>query len=183
MQRVIAALLAISAFAISPVNAAPDDADELVLLPGQGEFRERSKRDAPGKKRLKPGGGLFITFDEDANGEITSAEIDRGIPLAFMSADANKDGFLTALEQQDWSASLPTRDDSLANPVRFDPNLDRRVDLDEFTLVISQLGVEYANAETGIISVGDLTAASVERKRDLPGLFGNNGRERASGGS
>ena len=33
---------------------------------------------------------------------------------------------LQMLEQQAWARSLPTRDNSLANPVRFDPNLDRR---------------------------------------------------------
>lgn len=183
MQRAIAALLAMSALAISPIYATPDDEDELVLLPGQGEFKERGERENQDRQRLKPGGGLFVTFDVDADGAITPTEINLGIPLAFTSADANEDGVLTALEQQDWAASLPTRDDSLANPVRFDPNLDRQVDLEEFTMVINKLGMDYANADSGIITISDLKAPLSEKKNGLPGLFGNNGQKRPARGS
>ena len=141
------------------------DEDELVRLPGQGELREAGLRDRTKAKRLKPGAGLLLTFDTDEDGRISTLEIDAGIPVAFSSADRNEDGYLTALEQQDWAASLPTRDDSLANPFRFDPNLDRRVDLEEFTLVISNLGVDYANEETGDILVADLKAPDLRRDR------------------
>ena len=141
------------------------DEDELVRLPGQGELREAGLRDRTKAKRLKPGAGLLLTFDTDEDGRISVREIDAGIPVAFVSADKNEDGYLTALEQQDWAASLPTRDDSLANPFRFDPNLDRRVDLEEFTLVISNLGVDYANEETGDILVADLKAPDSRRDR------------------
>ena len=89
--------------------------------------------------------------------------------MAFSSADKNADGYLTALEQQDWAASLPTRDDSLANPFRFDPNLDRRVDLDEFTLVINNLGLDYADEASGDIIVADLKAPDVRRDRRRDG--------------
>ena len=141
------------------------DEDELVRLPGQGELREAGLLDRTKAKRLKPGAGLLLTFDTDEDGRISTLEIDAGIPVAFSSADRNEDGYLTALEQQDWAASLPTRDDSLANPFRFDPNLDRRVDLEEFTLVISNLGVDYANEETGDILVADLKAPDLRRDR------------------
>ncbi|MEL6694505.1 MAG: EF-hand domain-containing protein [Pseudomonadota bacterium] len=134
------------------------DDDELVRLPGQGEIRSEGLREQAKATRLKPGAGLFITFDLDENGRISTTEIDAGIPLAFESADQNQDGYLTALEQQDWAAGLPTRDDSLANPFRFDPNLDRRVDLEEFTSVINNLGLDYADETTGDIIVSDLKA-------------------------
>ncbi|GAB5457029.1 MAG: hypothetical protein Hens3KO_00590 [Henriciella sp.] len=170
MQRVIAALLVISALAISPVNATPDDADELVLLPGQGEFRERSKRNAADKQRLKPGGGLFISFDQDANGIVSTSEISTGIPVAFIDADANSDGVLTAIEQQAWAERLPTRDDSLANPVRFDPNLDRQVSLEEFQGVIETLGAAYADEETGNIAIADLKVSASNENISRPSV-------------
>jgi hypothetical protein len=144
-------------------HAQADD-DELLLLPGQGEVRDEALRRRTQADRLKPGAGLFITFDVDANGRISQTELDAGIPAAFKSADGNDDGYLTALEQQDWAESLPTRDDSLANPFRFDPNLDRRVDLDEFTLVISNLGQDYADESSGEIIIADLKAPRPERE-------------------
>lgn len=142
--------------------------DELVRLPGQGEPRTADLRERAQADRLKPGAGLFITFDEDKNGRISSSEIGAGIPIAFKTADKNADGYLTALEQQAWAQSLPTRDDSLANPFRFDPNLDRRVDIEEFTLVIENLGADYADEESGDILVADLKAPRQrgERRRD-----------------
>ena len=143
--------------------AAQSDEDELLRLPGQGEVRSERLRERAKADRLKPGAGLFLTFDSNDDGRISQFEIDAGIPIAFKIADRNSDGFLTALEQQDWAASLPTRDDSLANPFRFDPNLDRRVDLDEFTMVIVNLGADYADESSGDILVADLKAPRVRR--------------------
>ena len=51
------------------VEATPDE-DELVRLPGQGEVREPTLRDRTKAKRLKPGAGLFLTFDADENGKL-----------------------------------------------------------------------------------------------------------------
>ncbi len=144
--------------------------DEVVRLPGQGELRERQDRDRIKLDRLKPAGGLFVSFDTDKNGTVSPEEIQAGIPIAFGDADANEDGHLTAIEQQSWANGLPTRDDSLANPVRFDPNLDRRVSLEEFTSVISDLGAEYAEDETGDILIENLKA---RKKRE-----GSEDRER-----
>ncbi|MEO1659734.1 MAG: hypothetical protein AAFR51_02000 [Pseudomonadota bacterium] len=161
----IASLLAMSLGSASFAHA---DEDELVRLPGQGELRSPDRKERAKPVRLKPGAGLFITFDEDQNGRISADEIDAGIPVAFRDADQNADGYLTALEQQDWAAGLPTRDDSLANPFRFDPNLDRRVDIDEFTLVINNLGLDYADEVSGDILVADLKAPPQrkDRRRD-----------------
>lgn len=141
------------------VSAQADfDEDELVRLPGQGEVRDQALRDQAKADRLKPGAGLFITFDTNSDGRISVEEIDAGIPVAFESADENEDGYLTAFEQQDWAEDLPTRDDSLANPFRFDPNLDRRVHFDEFKTVIVNLGQDYADEESGDIFIADLKA-------------------------
>ena len=163
-----AALLATSLLFSAPCLA---DDDELVRLPGQGEVRNEAARELTRAERLKPAGGLFLSFDENGDGLITLEEIRTGIPLAFSEADANEDGFLTALEQQAWADNLPTRDDSLANPVRFDPNLDKRVDPSEFALVISDLGAEYADEVSGDIVAADLKAPPPERKRRGPNLL------------
>jgi Ca2+-binding EF-hand superfamily protein len=151
-------LAAFAAACLSVTAHAQADEDELLRLPGQGEVRDEALRQRTQADRLKPGAGLFITFDTDSNGRISQTELDAGIPAAFEKADNNEDGYLTALEQQDWARSLPTRDDSLANPFRFDPNLDRRVDIDEFTLVISNLGRDYADETSGDIIIADLKA-------------------------
>lgn len=163
-------LAALTAACLSvTAHAQAADEDELVRLPGQGEVRDASLRERAKADRLKPGAGLFITFDSDNNGRISQSELDTGIPAAFARADKNADGYLTALEQQDWARSLPTRDDSLANPFRFDPNLDRRVDLEEFTLVINNLGFDYADEVSGDIIIADLKAPRPSRSvRDEP---------------
>ena len=169
IRSVSLAAIAIACLSI-PAHAQADE-DELVRLPGQGELRDSSLRQRAQADRLKPGAGLFITFDADNDGRISQSEIDAGIPTAFAEADNNEDGYLTALEQQDWARSLPTRDDSLANPFRFDPNLDRRVDLEEFTLVISNLGLDYADEVSGDIIIADLKAPRTTR--------GDRGEDRA----
>lgn len=163
MIRVVS-LAALATACLSFSAHAQADEDELLRLPGQGEVRDEALRRRTNADRLKPGAGLFITFDVDANGRISQAELETGIPAAFETADGNDDGYLTALEQQDWAEGLPTRDDSLANPFRFDPNLDRRVDLDEFTLVISNLGQDYADESSGEIIIADLKAPRRERE-------------------
>jgi len=152
--------------------------DEIVRLPGQGELkgplgrRGAGDRDQAAPRRLLPGGGLLASFDRDGDGFITQAEIDTGIPLAFASADADGDGYVTPLEQQDWSDSLPTRDDSLANPARFDPNLDRRTSLEEFDQVIRQIAGAYRSENEGGLSIASLAApepkARERRARRIP---------------
>lgn len=156
-RALIASTFAIGSAFCSPVLAETED--ELVRLPGKGELRSAQDRERIQADRLKPGGGLFLTFDDDGDGLITQDEIGVGIPLAFAEADANRDGYLTALEQRAWANGLPTRDDSLANPTRFDPNLDRRVDLGEFTAVVTALSIDYADADTGLVVITHLKSS------------------------
>ena len=152
-------------FALMPLPVMADE--ELVRLPGKGELRtpEQAATDRP--VMLKPGSGLFMTFDSDTNGAISAMEIEAGIPVAFKRADRNGDGYLTALEQRAWADSLPTRDDSLANPVRFDPNLDRRVSLEEFDLVINNLARDFREDGAAEILLAKLKAP---RNENTPSL-------------
>lgn len=185
IRSISLAVLAAACLSV-PAHAQAEE-DELLRLPGQGELRDEALRQRAQADRLKPGAGLFITFDTDSNGRISRSEIDAGIPAAFRQADNNEDGYLTALEQQDWARSLPTRDDSLANPFRFDPNLDRRVDIEEFTLVISNLGRDYADETSGEIIIADLKAPpparqSRERGGEVAGQVRQN-RSRPNGAS
>lgn len=164
-----ASVLLASANADVQDNDAPAEDDGLVRLPGQGELKapppRSPERRKPRTARLVPGGGLLLSFDVDQNGQVSPEEISEGAARAFLEADASADGTLTALEQQAWAAQLPTRDDTLANPVRFDPNLDRQVSQAEFTAVIRQIALPYVDAATGDVPMASLDAP-VERPRD-----------------
>ena len=132
--------------------------DELVLLPGQGETKDETRRPARTPKRLVPGGGLLMSFDLNKDGSVSGAEITTGAALAYARADANNDGNLTALEQQDWAETLPTRDETLSNPSRFDPNLDRSVTREEFVSVVEQIAAAYIKDGDGALTVAELAA-------------------------
>ena len=97
--------------------------------------------------------------------KVTPEELATGIQTAFSEADTNQDGYLSPLEQLAWAERQPVRDDTLGNPARFDPNLDRRASYDEFQTVISSLADDYAS-ESGVIQVSDLKAPRRE-KREL----------------
>lgn len=167
MRRTLLPLLLASALMTAlPVSAQAevDDGDDLVRLPGQGLVKPDS---APAQRnigRLVPGGGLFASFDADSDGRISAIELSEGTRAAFLAADANGDGQLVALEQQDWAAGLPTRDDTLTNPVRFDPNLDRVVTFEEFEAVIAQLATNYQD-DNGVIEIAKLSAPDPKPER------------------
>lgn len=178
-----ALVLSTLVFAALPAGAqAEGDGDDLVRLPGQGLVKPDS---APAQRklaRLVPGGGLFASFDTDEDGNISPDELTDGTRAAFKAADANADGQLVALEQLDWAASLPTLDDTLANPVRFDPNLDRVVTFDEFEAVIVQLAANYQDS-SGTIQIARLAAPDPKPdrgERKLPGSGSPPGRDSAS---
>ena len=144
---------------VNLVNVSDEDSaegDDIVRLPGQGQVKKGDRRTRHAAGRLLPGGGLVMSFDTDDNGRVTPEELRSGAISAFAVADTNQDGRLSALEQQDWAHSLPTRDDTLANPVRFDPNLDRVVSEREFVAVVAQLATTYADAD------GNIYAAKLE---------------------
>lgn len=157
MLRIIGLTLAALAL---PLLASADE-DELLRLPGQGEVKPELNH-VGGIGRLVPGGGLLLSFDTNEDGVVTPAEVETGISAAFTLADANGDGRVSPLEQISWSEKLPTRDMSLANPARFDPNLDRVVRLDEFTDIVWLLVNVYADP-TGSVNIADLQA--VEQRR------------------
>ncbi|WP_300395624.1 hypothetical protein [Henriciella sp.] len=164
MIRSIAALsVALIAFAVPTATADAED-DALVRLPGSGEVKSDSDKSKLKTERLKPGGGLLASFDANEDGRISRGELDAGIERAFLEADGNNDGTLTAIEQQKWAGGLPTRDDSLANPVRFDPNLDRRVSFKEFSDVIIDLSQDYREENHAELRVASLRAPKDDRE-------------------
>lgn len=161
----------VAALMLAPVTSLPAHADaqggDLVRLPGTGELKQAPDGERQ-RERLVPGGGLFLSFDRDGDGLVTAEERRQGIATAFAAADADGNGSLTALEQQAWAASLPTRDESLANPARFDPNLDRRVSREEFAGVITAIASAYADASNGQIRVADLKTTVQPEPRQPP---------------
>lgn len=146
-------------FGAGPAQA---EDDGLVRLPGQGELKSDTTY-VEGIGRLVPGGGLLLSFDADQDMQITPSEISAGIEAAFLKADENEDGRITPLEQIKWTETLPTRDASLANPARFDPNLDRSVRNEEFRDVILAFATIHADETTGIIPVVNLKSAQQGR--------------------
>lgn len=176
MRAILAALafslaLPFTAAASGDGDLADADADDIVRLPGQQAAARPDKMALPGSQpgdkpqRLVPGGVLIVSFDTNGDGVISADELQTGIAAAFAQADANGDGQVSALEQQAWAASLPVRDDTLANPVRFDPNLDRIVTFDEFNTVIRQLAASYQDG-AGTIAVAGLTAPDKPDRED-----------------
>jgi len=155
--------LAVSIVASAPLALAQSADGDLVRLPSHGTVKSAP----PGQplERYVPGGGLILSFDNNRDGYVTPAERDAGIERAFAIADANNDGCLSALEQQSWAESLPTRDDSLANPVRFDPNLDRFVSAEEFSDVVDTIADAYVDPISGNIAVAALKAPSQDGRK------------------
>ena len=152
--------LLVSAILLSLLSAPAfaEDEDDLVRLPGQGQVKTDKVKEV-GAERLAPGGGLMTTFDADGDGRVSAAELENGIRDAFKAADSNEDGELTPLEQQDWASNLPTRDESLLNPARFDPNLDRIVSLGEFGNVVRSMAAGYTEEGSD-----EVVLASLKRK-------------------
>ena len=169
MRKLIFVLSAAALVGLAaPASAgAGDESDELVLLPGQsypGPGQRRSKPNGHAPDRLVPGGGLIVSFDTDQDGQVTPAELAAGIQAAFEEADTNSDGYLSPLEQLSWAERQPTRDDTLGNPARFDPNLDRRASYAEFDTVLTSFAADYAS-ESGNIRIADLKAPKPEREK------------------
>ncbi len=146
--------------------AAQQADDDIVRLPGQGFTKAGARKPQGTPDRLVAGGGLFLSFDTNGDGRITRAELESGTAAAFRKADANGDGHLTAFEQINWAESLPTRDDTLANPVRFDPNLDRRVSPEEFETVIAELADHYVEESSDVIVIASLKAPKPKPDRN-----------------
>lgn len=170
MPRLLACLAVALAlpFLAAASDAGTTETDDIVRLPGEAARPDDGRVPLPRGMRYVPAGGLFASFDADGDGFVTREELRSGIRAAFDEADANEDGHLSALEQQAWAASLPVRDDTLANPVRFDPNLDRIVTFEEFEMVLLQLAENYQD-DQGRIEVKGLLIPEKEERRNGSG--------------
>lgn len=161
---VFAALPAMAALAQASDIQTVSAEDDIVRLPGQGELKPEAAKKVIGAERLISGGGLILSFDADADGKITPAELESGVAIAFETADRNDDGRITPLEQMAWADGLPTRDTSLTNPARFDPNLDRVVREAEFTQVVISFASGLADDTTGDIHLERLKSNFTGRR-------------------
>lgn len=131
--------------------------DTLLRLPKNNSLEVEEEISTVGTgQKLVPGGGLLLSFDTNDDGIIAQDEVEAGIIAAFAKADANSSGSLTPIEQIKWAESLEPYDASLANPVRFDPNLNRSVSRNEFTVVVRSLASNLVDEETGLLEVSRL---------------------------
>ena len=159
-------LVSAALFSLIAAPALADQEDDLVRLPGQGEVKKERIAEV-GAERLAPGGGLMASFDADLNGRVSLEELEAGIRDAFVAADTNGDGELTPLEQQDWANNLPTRDESLLNPARFDPNLDFMVSVEEFSEVIHAMAAGYSEKDSDEVVLASLKRDPKQKKDEL----------------
>ena len=155
-------LLGAFALALLPgffLSVEAQENEVLVRLPGPKDRHAATELPERKGEKLVAGGGLLVSFDKNRNKVIEPEELQAGMRDAFLNADSNGDGSLTALEQKDWADQLATPDETLANPVRFDPNLDRIVSEAEFFTVIEQIAESYAepNGEIPVSSLIDKT--------------------------
>lgn len=163
INRLLMSAAIVTAFSLP---ALAEQEDDLVRLPGQGEVKKERIAEV-GAERLAPGGGLMASFDADANGRVSLEELEIGIREAFVAADLNSDGELTPLEQQDWAISLPTRDESLLNPARFDPNLDFLVSAEEFSEVIHAMAAGYSEEDSDEVVLASLKREPTQKQDGL----------------
>jgi len=124
-----------------------------------------------GVKVVSPGALVFASFDKNADGIITVAEIDAGAAVAFTAADRNGDGTVTGFEQTDWAGAMGSATDLIANAMTFDIDLDRSVTQAEFAAGLKRIAGQ-------IQPEGDLKFADLlqplnrlnERPAPSPGL-------------
>lgn len=134
--------------------AAAQDVDRIDRIPGSGPPAGAGPRGPDGVKVVAPGALIFASFDRDANGRITLAEIEAGAATAFAAADRNGDGLITGFEQTDWAASVGSATDVIANAMTFDIDLDHSVTKAEFVTGLKRIAGQ-------IQSSGDLTFADL----------------------
>lgn len=135
--------------------------DSVVRLPEQIQRRLMGRYGNTDNLKFVPGGALILSFDQNDDRLVSQTELKIGIDKAFDLADKNYSGYLSVFEQQEWAYNLQVKDDTLANPVRFDPNLNGSISYEEFSSVISLLAKQYEN-ESGIIHFDSLIQVDIE---------------------
>ncbi len=144
--------------------------DSLVRLPDRMQRRFFGRFRSSDSLKFVPGGALILSFDKDNNELISQSELRTGINEAFDLADKNLSGYLSIFEQKEWASTLKVRDDTLANPVRFDPNLNGSISYEEFAGVILMLAKQYQNEKGTILfeSLVQIDEEDIKPEKDKP---------------
>ena len=154
----LAGVLGLAAFAVAPVFAQePDRIDRVAGVSSPGGLG----RPPEGVRVAAPGALVFASFDRNADGKVTAAEIEAGAGAAFAAADRNGDGRITGFEQSDWAASIGSPTDVMANTMTFDIDLDRAVTQAEFVTGLKRIANQIQPA-------GELTFADLLRPLSRP---------------
>ena len=149
---------------IEHVDSLQSSDESVVRLPERMQRRFMGRFRSTESLKFVPGGALILSFDEDEDEQVNRYELERGIDEAFNLADKNLNGYLSVFEQKEWASTLEVQDDTLANPVRFDPNLNGSISYEEFAGVISLLAKQY-ESEKGIIHLESLVQLDEEERK------------------
>lgn len=139
-------------------QAPPDRIDRVAGVPSPGGLG----RAPEGVRVVAPGALVFASFDRNADGRITIAEIVAGVDAVFAAADRNGDGVITGFEQSDWAANIGSPTDVMANAMTFDIDLDRAVTKTEFLAGLKRIANQIQPS-------GDLLYADLLRPLSRPG--------------
>lgn len=135
----------------------PDRIDRIAGTPSSGG----AGRAPEGVRVAAPGALVFASFDRNADGKVSVAEIEAGASAAFAVADRNGDGRITGFEQSDWAASVGSQTDVMSNAMTFDIDLDRAVTQQEFVAGLKRIANQIQPA-------GELTFADLLRPLGRP---------------
>lgn len=164
----VSTCLSLTAFAseatIEHVDSLQSSDESVVRIPERMQRRFMGRFRSADRLKFVPGGALILSFDEDEDQQVNQYELERGIDEAFNLADKNLNGYLSVFEQKEWASTLEVQDDTLANPVRFDPNLNGSISYEEFAGVISLLAKQY-ESEKGIIHLESLVQIKEEERK------------------
>jgi len=113
--------------------------------------REQSN-EAPIRALLSADVMMFVSFDTNADLQVSGDEIEAGIAREFERADANHDGQLQPIEFQNWSNLV--LGGSAMGPFRldFDRNVDNVITRDEFVNEIHGRVRDYDTDSNGSLS-------------------------------
>lgn len=116
---------------------------------------------------IHSGALLLASFDTNQDFLVTDAEIESGARNTFKIADADNDGFMTAIEQRNWASKITGEGDVLENSQFFHSEIPNQVTEDEFVNGIQIFSTNFENEDGNILFTSFIvTPKDKEKKAD-----------------